>query len=105
MWYIKVIRGDALKKMHEDKVSNSTPEVLIEEVRSRIVSRGGKAFTTLICQFQSVDEFFSKDIDFENFKIALGYFKCFHLSDTQLKKLFEHFAKNSKTINYVQFTM
>lgn len=37
--------------------------------------------------------------------MALGYFKCFHLSDTQLKKLFEHFMnKDTKMINYMNFT-
>lgn len=25
MWYVKVVRGDALKKLHEDKLCNSTP--------------------------------------------------------------------------------
>lgn len=28
-WYIKVVRGDALKRLHEDKVNNCTPEALI----------------------------------------------------------------------------
>lgn len=74
MWYIKIIRGDALKKLHEDKVNNSTPETMIQEIRSRLVPRGAKAFSTLISQFQCVDEFFSKDIDREKFIIALGYF-------------------------------
>ena len=38
--------------------------------------------------------------------MALGYFKCFHLSDTQLKKLYEHFMnKDTKMINYMHFTM
>jgi hypothetical protein len=29
----------------------------------------------------------------EQFLVALGYFKAFHLSDTQLKKIFEHFME------------
>ena len=64
---------------------------------------GAKAFTTLISQFQSVDEFYTKDIDRAQFETALGYFKCFRLSDSQLKKLFDHFAKGLKTLNYMHF--
>jgi nicotinic acid phosphoribosyltransferase len=103
MFYVKIIRGDALKKLHEDQINNSTPDAMMQEIKSKMIPRGAKAFTTLICQFQSVDEFYSKDIDYAAFETALGYFRNFHLSDTQLKKLFAHQAKNTKMINYMNF--
>lgn len=35
----------------------------------------------------------------------MGYFKYFYLSDTQIKKLYEHFMnKDNKMINYINFT-
>ena len=40
-----------------------------------MLPRGGKAFTALVRQFQSTDEFNSQMIDYDKFIMALGYFK------------------------------
>lgn len=69
-----------------------------------MLPRGGKAFTALVRQFQSTDEFNSQMIDYEKFIMALGYFKQFHLSDTQIKKLYNHhMQKDNKQLNYMNF--
>ena len=93
------------KMLLEDEICNSSIDIIVAEIRSKVLPRGDKAFTTLIFQFQSCDEFNTKEITKEQFLTALGYFKCFHLSDTQIKKLYEHFMiKSSKKINYISFT-
>lgn len=45
---IKILRADALKQLHEDKLCNSSIETITSEIRSKLLLRGEKSFTTLI---------------------------------------------------------
>lgn len=68
-----------------------------------MLPRGGKAFGALIRQFQSTDEGNSRLVDYEQFKVSIGYFKAFHLSDSQVKKLFNHYSESKgKKVNYMK---
>lgn len=53
---------------------------------------------------QSVDEYNTMEVDKEKFKMGISYMKAFHLSDSQVKRLFEHFMnKDTKKLNYMAF--
>lgn len=56
----------------------------MEDIKSKMHSRGVKAFMTLISQFQLHDKYYTCEVKWKQFYLALGYFKSFHLSDTQL---------------------
>ena len=51
MWYVKNVRADAMKQMMQDKLCNSSPDVMVAEIRSKMFMRGEKSFTTMIRQF------------------------------------------------------
>ena len=44
----KIKKANELKTKFEDQLCNSSPEAIIEEIRSKVLTRGGKAFATLI---------------------------------------------------------
>lgn len=51
MWYVKNVRADAMKQMMQDKICNSSPDLMVAEIRSKMYARGEKAFTTMLIQF------------------------------------------------------
>lgn len=99
----KIERATQLKEQYEEQINHSSIEKILEEIRSIMLPRGGKAFGALIRQFQSTDEGNSRLVDYEQFKVSIGYFKAFHLSDSQVKKLFNHYSESKgKKVNYMK---
>ena len=45
---IRVIRSDAMKKLLEDQINNSSVDTVLDEIRSQLIVCGQKSFTTLI---------------------------------------------------------
>lgn len=44
-------------------------------------------------------------VTYDQFLISVNYFKAFHLSDTQLKRIFNHYADPKlKTLDYMKLT-
>ena len=93
-----------MKQQHQDVLCGTGIEFMLMEIRSQLLIRGEKSFTTLIRQFQSTDVYDTKLIGKEEFKDAICYFKSFHLSDIQINKLFNHYMQKDKNaLPYMNF--